>query len=225
MTTSAAQRKHMILGQIYTNEVNDMRILQALADIPREPFAPESLRAAAYADSELDLGNGRGLMAPLTFTRLLQLAEITPSCRVLNIGCATGYSAAILSRLAAQVTATDTDTAMLTQARNAIDRSGARNVQLQQVSSLAEGYAQNAPYDAIIIQGAIDYLPDAVASQLAEGGRLVTVLRNAAHPAMKSVYGRALLVRRLDNRLQHRDQFETAAMLLPGFERNAGFSF
>lgn len=225
MTASTAQRKHMLLGQVYTNEITDQRILQAMAEIPREPFVPEVLRGAAYADNDLAIGSGRFLLAPLTFARLLDMANITPACRVLNVGCTTGYSTAIISKLAHQVVGIDTDATMLTQARATLDLFNIRNAQTQQVQSLAAGLPSGSPYNVIVVQGAIDFIPDALATQLAEGGRLVTIRRTSTPPAIPSVYGNGLLVCRLDNSLQYRESFEMAAPLLTDFQQKNSFAF
>src|SRR5690348_12087479 len=99
MPSSNTMRKHMIFGQLYTNDILDKRILDAMAAVPREEFLPEKLRGAAYVDDDLEVSPGRFLMAPLTFAKLLDLAEITPACRVLIVGCLNGYYAAVISKL------------------------------------------------------------------------------------------------------------------------------
>jgi len=224
MQTSNAQRKHMILGQLYTNDITDKRILQAMAEIPREPFLPENLRGAAYADEDLDVGNGRYIMAPLTFAKLLDLAEITPNDRILNIGCMTGYTTAILARLGAHVVGVDSDTSAIIQARTHMQRLSITNINLQPVSSMADGYAMSAPYNVIVIQGAIGFISPTLASQLAIGGRLVTV-RNVARRSDTPVgLGKGLLVTR-HHTLQYREHFDASCAILPGFEQPTGFTF
>lgn len=221
----ASPRKNMILSQVFTNEVTDRRILQAMNDVPREPFLPEHLRGAAYIDEDLDIGNGRALMAPLTFAQLLDLAEITPSCRVLNIGCMTGYTAAVIAKLAGHVVAIDIDAAAIEQARVHVKRLALRDIDLEPVRSLVDGYALSAPYDVIVISGAVGFIPEKLSSQLGAGGRLVTVLNRATRPDSRGGLGKGLLVKRVNHTLQHREHFDASAVILPGFEQETSFRF
>lgn len=221
MKTSAAA-KNMVLGQLYTNEVNDPRILQVMAETKRELFVPPQLRDAAYVDADLNFGNGRSLLAPMTFARLLTLANITPECRVLDIGCLNGYSTAVLSKLASHVVAVDTDADSITRARELLK--DARNVNLQSVKSLADGYGMSAPYDVIVINGAINFLPNVIATQLSERGRLVTVFRKDSGPALVHGTGKGLVITRLDGALQSRESFDAATEILTGFKRESGFT-
>lgn len=220
-----AQAVNMALGQLYTNEIRDTRILQAMVDVPRAPFLPENLRGAAYVDEDLDVGGGRYELAPLTLARLLALAELTSGCRVLCIGVLSGYGAAVVSRLASHVVAIETDAALVEQARAHMTRLAITNVNIQPVSSLAVGYAMGAPYNAIIVQGAIAFLPEVVGAQLALGGRLAAIRNIAQRPGMKGGLGKGLLVKRLDHKLQYREHFDAAGVVLPGFEREATFIF
>jgi len=224
-TSSNTMRKHMILGQLYTNDITDKRILEAMAAIPREPFLPDNLKGAAYVDEDLDVGNNRYLMAPLTFAKLLDLAEITPACRILNIGCLTGYTAAVLSRLGAQVIATDSDASSIVQARTHMQRLNIKNVNLQPVSTMSDGYAMSAPYDVIVIQGAISFISETLGSQLAVRGRMVTV-RNISKRSDSNIgLGKGLLVTRLDHRLQYREHFDASCAILQSFEQATDFVF
>ena len=224
MPSSAAQRQHMILGQLMTNEVLDANILAAMEAVPREPFLPEKLRGAAYVDGDLEIVPGRYLMAPLTFARLLQLAEPKPDDRALVVGTLSGYPAAVLSRLVRQVTAIETDAALLAQAAVHFERLGIANVTLQQVNALTEGGA-TPPYQVILIHGAAVTLPERLASQMAHNGRLVTERNAAQRPGMKGGLGKGLLVQRLGEQLQYREHFDASGAILPGFERAAGFKF
>ena len=225
MPQSAAQRKHMILGQLYTNDINDKRILEAMAEIPREPFLPANLQGAAYVDEDLDVGGGRYMMAPLTFAKLLDLAEITPACRILNIGCLSGYSAAILSRLGAHVVGIDSDANAIVAARTQLQRMNIANVNLQPVSTMSDGYAMSAPYNVIVIQGAISFMSEVLGSQLAIGGRLVAV-RNVAQRSDTAIgLGKGLLVTRTHHKLQYREHFDASCAILPSFEQAATFTF
>jgi protein-L-isoaspartate(D-aspartate) O-methyltransferase len=225
MSQANVMAQNMVLGQIFTNKVHDRRILQAMIDTPREAFVPSDLRGSAYVDEDLDLGNGRALMAPMTLARLIRLAEITSESRVLNIGALTGYTAAVLARLAAHVTATELDALVIEQARSRLARLEIANVSFQQVKSLADGCAASAPYDVIIISGAIRVLPQGLEAQLSKGGRLVGVRNINNRPEMPAGMGKGFVARRVSNGLFPRDYFDAGATLLPGFEADRRFIF
>lgn len=225
MTSPHTQRKHMILGQLYTNAIHDPRLLQALSSVPREAFVTARWQGASYVDDDIEITPDRALMAPLTFARLVALAELTPRSRVLVVGCTTGYPLAIVAQLAGQVVGVDIDAEMVTHARSQLDAMGFKQVQVHKIASLADGYPKGEPYDAIIVPGAIDYVPDALAAQLSDGGRLVAIHRTLTPPALKGAYGKGLVVKRIDTRLQHREAFEAAAPLLPGFDQGSRFRF
>lgn len=225
MPSPTAMRQHMILGQLFTNDINDKRILTAMAEMPREPFLPDALRGAAYVDDNLTVSPGRYLLAPLTFARLLDIAEIAPASRALVIGCLSGYTAAIVAKLAATVVAIDSDPSAISEASAHMKRLGIANVNVQAVSAMNQGYNAGAPYDLIVICGAIQAIPETIGAQLAEGGSLVTVQNKASRPGMKDSLGKGLLVKRIDGKLQHREHFDLSASLLPGFETPAGFRF
>jgi len=143
----------------------------------------------------------------------------------LNIGCHTGYSAAVLARLAALVVATDTDAAALEEARLHMGQLKLSNVNLQAVKTLTEGFASSGPYDVIVIQGAINFISEKLAAQLAPGGRLVTVRNVATRPGLAGGLGKGLLIRRVEQKLQYREYFDASCALLPGFEQGAAFTF
>lgn len=215
---------NMVLGQLLTNDIQDKRILQAMRDLPRSLFMPETLQGAAYVDEDIEIAPGRWLTAPLTLARLLDLAAIKPNNRVLVIGCLTGYASAVAAKLAAQVVATELDDAMLQQAREHMKRLGIPHTDLKQVSSLAGGYALGSPYDVVIVAGALRAVPPALVSQLAIGGRLVAV-RNILTRADSGQLGpgKCLLAERVGSSLQHREFADAAAALLPGFDDAAVF--
>ena len=222
---SSNARKHMVLGQLYTNEIVDPRILAALAEVPREPFLPQALRASAYVDEQLEVSPGRWLLPPLACARLLALAEIQRGDRVLLVGALSGYMAALLAKLAGQVVAVESNAEAVEYARGQMRAMGLSNVEMHSVATLSAGYEARAPYDVIVIAGAVEVIPETLTSQLAANGRMVTVRQVASRPGGSGGLGRGLLVRRLDHKLQYREHFDAAAALLPDFRRPAGFVF
>lgn len=220
-----AMPRNMILGQLITNEIKDQQVLQAMADVPRELFVPNDIQGAAYVDEDMHIGKGRFLPAPLTCARLLQYAEITPNCRVLLVGCTTGYLAALLARLAGHVVGIESDAAFIESTRRNLQDLGLSGIDVEPVKSLAEGYALSAPYDAIIIAGAVDFIPDALASQLSLHGRLTAIRRVAKRPGMEGGLGKGILIKRIGTQLHYRELFDDATPLLPGFAQEERFTF
>jgi protein-L-isoaspartate(D-aspartate) O-methyltransferase len=216
MPDYAAQRLNMVESQVRTNDVTDRRIQEAMRAVPRERFVPTARRALAYADSTVELVPGRFLLDPRTFSKLVQLAEIAPGERLLDVGCGSGYSAAVLARLGAQVTALEEDAELVRIASDALPTvsPGVRVVQ----GRLAEGHAANAPYDVIVVEGAVETVPEPLQAQLAEGGRLVTIVQ-------KGPQGRAHLFLKERGRVGHRPDFDATVPLLPGFREPKGFVF
>jgi len=222
---TSTQATHMALGQLYTNEITDPRILQAMVDVPRELFVPEALRGVAYVDEELPLGGGRFLMEPLTVAKLLALSEMQEASRVLVVGALSGYVVALAAKIAHHVVATETDAQMINQTRENLAKLGLSNMDLQQVKSLADGYALSAPYDVIIITGAVEVIPESLGSQLSIHGKLVAVFKVAQRPASTLGLGRGTVVTRAASGLQYREMFDASAALLPEFAKPVGFSF
>lgn len=214
-------RTKMVDGQIRTTDVTDPAILDAMSSVPREVFVDEKRRALAYIDEDIEIAPARPgsparyLMEPSPFAKLLQLAEITPSDRVLDVGTGTGYSAAVLSLLAGSVVALESDSGLAERARTLL--ADAANVSVV-TGKLGEGHAASAPYDVILLEGAVEQLPEALRSQLAEGGRLVAVegLGNAGVARLHLKTGGSITSRRA---------FNAAVKPLPGFERTPAFEF
>ncbi len=213
-----AARLNMVEGQLRTNKVTDAALLAAFLAVPRERFVPPALRGAAYVDEDLPLGGGRYLMEPRVLGRLLQLAAVAPNERVLEIGAATGYGTALLSRLAAQVVAVESEARFIAPLRTALAELGAANVVIVE-GDLAAGHAERAPYDVIVIEGAVGQIPERLARCLGEGGRLVTVLKP------DSGMGQGVLTTRIGGVLSHRPAFDAGTPLLPGFAPAPSFVF
>lgn len=216
MTDFAAARRNMVDGQVRTADVTDLRIQAAMLEVPREQFLPPASAPLAYLDLDLPAGpSGRRLLKPMVLAKLLQAAEIAPTDRVLDAGCATGYAAALLAQLAAEVVALEEDVGLMQSARNAL--ASLTNVTVASGPIIA-GWPQGAPYDVILLEGATEMLPPALGRQLNEGGRLVCVL--GAGPAAK-----AMLYRRSGEDIGARAIFDASAPLLPGFAKPPAFAF
>jgi len=166
----AAMRHAMVASQLRTSAVNDARVVEAMARVPREAFVPADLRPLAYRDTLLPLDSGRKHNSPLATGRLLTEAEIQPTDKVLLIGAAGGYAAAILAQLAKTVVALEEDDALVALARGTL--AGESNVALVQ-GPLNAGWAEGAPYDLLIIDGAVEAVPEVIVQQLKVGGRAV----------------------------------------------------
>jgi len=218
MTDFAAARLNMVESQIRTNKVTDPRIIEAFEAIPREMFVEEAKRGFAYVDEDLELVPGRYLMEPMVLARLLQTAAAEPGDMVLDIGCATGYSTAVLAQLAETVVGVECDRGLMDAANrtlNALDVDNAVVVNGQ----LDAGYQKQAPYDVILFQGSVCDVPEGIKRQLADGGRLVAVVCDAAG------IGRGTVIQRSGDSYSGRTLFDAATPLLPGFAREAGFVF
>jgi protein-L-isoaspartate(D-aspartate) O-methyltransferase len=216
MVDSTAALRNMVDSQLRTNKVTDARLLAAMGDIPREMFVDNALRGSAYVDEDLPLGGGRYLMEPMVLARLVQALEIGADDLALDIGCATGYSAAVLAALASTVVALESDPALADRAAETLARRGIDNVVVVK-GALDEGYGDQAPYDAILIDGAVPEIPQAILDQLVDGGRLAAVVGAGT--------GRATLVLRTGAVFARRVLFDAATPILRGFEKAPGFVF
>lgn len=219
MSSFAAARQHMVDGQIRTSDVTDMRVLAAMQSLPRELFVPESQRPLAYLDLDLALADapGRYLVKPVVIARLLQAAELRDTDKVLVVGCASGYAAALAARIVAQVIATEGDPALAARAKATLADLGIANVRVEQAAA-PDGFPAEAPYDAVIFDGATEVEPEALYRQLGEGGRLAGIFATA-EPS------RAVLVTRSQNDFGRRVLFNIGAPVLPGLERRPEFVF
>ena len=217
MTDFATARRHMVDGQVRTADVTDLRILSAMLDIPRERFVPPASAAIAYLDLDLPVGKSgsRRLLKPMVLGKLIHAANIAPGDRVLDVGCATGYGAAVLARVAGQVIALEEDADLARAARSEL--AGQPNATVVS-GSLTAGWPQSSPYDAIVLEGATEVPPETFLSQIREGGRLVCVLGSG--PGSK-----AMLYCRSGDELGGRPIFDATAAVLPGFAKTPVFAF
>ena len=216
-------RVKMVDGQICTTDVTNSAILLAMGTVPREAFVDASLRDLAYIDVDLEIAAAEGgrparfLMEPSPFAKLLQLAEIQPGDRVLDVGCGTGYSSAVLSSLAGSVVALESDSRLAGRAAQLVGDLGLDNVTVV-TGSLVQGVAASGPYDVIVVGGAVDEIPQALFDQLKERGRLVAVEGHGNA-------GVARLYLKDNGLVTGRRAFNAAVKPLPGFERIKAFEF
>lgn len=222
MIDSKAQRINMVESQVRPSDVTDRRIIRAMLEVPREAFVPPALHALAYMDEavpvtkRVDGRATRALLAPRTFAKLVQLAEIEPDATVLDVGCATGYSTAVLARLAGKVVALEADDALAARAAETLRQLHVGNALVLR-GAMEGGAPAHAPFDAILLNGAVQQVPQVLLEQLEDGGRLVAVVADGA-------FGRAQVWRRTGKTFDARPAFDAGAEPLPGFSRTAEFS-
>lgn len=212
-----AARHAMVEGQVRTSDVTRPEIVDVMRALPREPFMPRSERALAYADLDPSVGEGRRMLAPRTFAKLLQAAGVGPGEIVLDVGCATGYSAVALARIAGFVAALEENPVLADQAAQRLAEFEADAVALER-GPLVDGAAGSGPYDVIVLEGATEVQPTALLDQLKEGGRMVGVF-------MKGPIGSARRWRRTAGTISCVELFEVSAPVLPGFDAAPAFSF
>ena len=221
MSGFSTARQYMVDGQVRPSDVTDDRILEAMLTVPREVFVPADKQALAYLDLDLDVAAAgatrRCLIKPALLAKMLQAADIKSTDRVLVVGCATGYAAAVVAAFAAEVSATESDPALAAKAGGALAQLGIQNVTVK-TAAAADGDAAAAPFDVIVLNGATEIVPTALYGQLKEGGRLVGVFGLTAPP-------RASLVTHSHADFGHRELFDASAPVLPGFERLPAFVF
>jgi protein-L-isoaspartate(D-aspartate) O-methyltransferase len=218
MTDFAAARRNMVDGQVRIADVTDLRVLSAMLEVPREQFVAPAMAGLAYLDLDVPVGAGassRRLIKPMVLAKLIQAADLTAVDRVLDVGCVTGYAAAVLARIAGEVLALEQDAALAQAARAAL--SALPNVGVVE-GALTEGWPRAAPFDSILLEGATEFAPEPLLRQLKDGGRLVCVL--GAGPGAK-----AMLYRRSGGEIGGRPLFDAMAPLLPGFVKPPEFAF
>jgi protein-L-isoaspartate(D-aspartate) O-methyltransferase len=221
MSDFSTARQKMVDGQVRPSDVTDFRIIDAMLAVPREAFVPESQRALAYLDLDLDVSEAgstkRFLIKPVVIAKMLQAAEIGETDSVLVVGCPSGYTAAVVAKLAGRVTATESDASLAAKASDVLARLGFGNATVR-TAAAGEGDEANAPYDVIVLAGATEIVPDRLYRQLKDGGRLVGVF------AMSRPQ-RAMIVTHSHADFGDRALFDAAVPVLPGLERPPAFVF
>ncbi len=216
MTDFAARRTMMVDTQVRPADVTKFPIIDAMLSVPREAFVPAAVREAAYLGENLDMGEGCLMLDPRTLAKMLDALEIEGDDLVLDIGSAYGYSAAVIARMAEAVVGVEENAVIVEEAQRTLAAHGADNVIMHQ-GALNAGAPDHGPYDVITLQGAVEYLPEAITDQLKEGGRIACLF-------MEGALGQVRIGYRIEGRLSWRYAFNAGAPVLPGFERHAAFT-
>ncbi len=210
MTDFAARRTMMVDTQVRPSDVTKFPIIEAMLSVPREKFVPESKQEAAYVGENIDLGGGRVVLEPRTMGKMLDALDIQRDELVLDLGCGLGYSAAVLARLADFVVAVESDETMAAEAQTLLSEFGADNVAVIH-GELAAGNAKNGPYDVVIVEGAVEQVPDALFDQIKEGGRMIAIFADGKLGTVRIGY-------KIDGEMTWRHVFHAGAPVVEGFE-------
>lgn len=211
----ASARDQMVDCQIRTSDVTDYGVIQAFKSVSRETFVPKSQQALAYGDAHVDLGEGRVMIRPRDFSKMVQAADIAPSDVVLDIACGRGYSTAILAHLGETVVALETTDEAVEKASGQLIVANITNAAVVK-GDLKLGASEHGPFNVIFVNGAVSEVPKSWTDQLANGGRLVCVVQ-------KGPIGHACIYTRSGDVIGEKIIFDTSLPLLPGFERQAEF--
>ena len=215
MTDFSARRTMMVDTQVRPSDVTKFPIIEAMLSVPREDFVPASQREAAYMGENIELSDNRVILEPRTLAKMLDVLDIGQDELVLDIGAGYGYSSAVIAHMAQAVVALEEDNAMVEDAKEALVAANADNVVIEH-GSLVAGAAEHGPYDVIIIQGGVSHLPQAIISQLKEGGRIACLF-------MEDALGEVRIGYKIDEHISWRRSFNAGAPVLNGFERHIGF--
>jgi protein-L-isoaspartate(D-aspartate) O-methyltransferase len=217
MFDTVTARRMMVDGQVRTADVTNPDLIGAMLAVPRERFVPAATAGQAYADCDLPLGGGRALLKPMVLAKLIQAARVRSTDHVLDVGCGTGYSSAVLARLAGSVVALEEDQALAAQAKQVLGGMEGGGVTVA-TGPLNAGWPAAAPYDIVFLNGATEVVPEALGRQLKPDGRLLCVF---GRPSA----GKAMIYRQIEGQLVGRPIFDAAAPLLPGFVAVPEFVF
>jgi protein-L-isoaspartate(D-aspartate) O-methyltransferase len=212
-----ARREAMVDTQVRPSDVTRLPIIEALLAVPREEFVPVNLREAAYIGENLPLGPGRTILEPRTFAKMLEAVDLGPGDLVLDLGCGLGYSAAVMARMADAVAAVEEIDGMASEALATLAEQGVDNVVVE-TAPLTDGAPQHGPYDAIVIEGAVEQIPGTILDQLKEGGRIVALFAEGK-------LGVARIGYKIEGAVSWRFLFNASAPVLPGFARAPEFEF
>jgi protein-L-isoaspartate(D-aspartate) O-methyltransferase len=213
----ARARLNMVQNQLRPNRIDDPKVLDAMAQVPRERFLPKALRGVAYADEDLPLPGNGWLIEPLVLARLIQAAEVRPTDVVLVVGCTTGYAGAVLARLAGTVLLVEPPAAAA-PVEALLDHLGVDNVVVVVSDDPAAGHPGQAPYDLILLVGSVPAVPPALLEQIGESGRIAAVIDDGR-------IGKATLFVKLHGVVGQREVGDAQTPPSPGLEPRPGFAF
>lgn len=216
MTDYTALRTTMVDTQVRPSDVTKFTVIEAMLSIPREAFVPRDKRDAAYIGEHVSLDAGRVVLDPRVLAKMLDAADIQNDELVLDIGAGLGYSSAVIARMAEAVVAVEDDAARVEDAQTTLAEQGVDNVIMHE-GPLTEGAADHGPYDVIVLQGAVEILPDSLTAQLKEGGRIISLEQDGALGTVRIGY-------LLNGELNWRFAFNASAPVLPGFEKHSAFT-
>ncbi len=217
MTDFSKRRTMMVDTQVRPSDVTKFPIIDAMLTVAREDFVPTAQREAAYVGENLNLGQGRVLLEPRSLAKMLDALAIDGDELVLDVGCALGYSTAVIARMAQAVVAVEQDEDMAREAQDALVAAGADNAVVHE-GPLVEGAPQHGPYDVIVVQGGVADVPVVLVDQLKEGGRIAAMFMSGPLGEVRVGYKRA-------GKISWRLAFNATAPILPGFEREMTFNF
>lgn len=205
----------MVDTQVRPSDVTKFPIIDAMLQVKRELFVPTEMREAAYVGENVDLGGGRVILEPRTFAKMLDVLDIQPDEVVLDVGCCLGYSTAVIAQMAEFVVAIEDDEERAAEAQSVLSENGVDNAAVMH-GELSAGAAKSGPYDVIVLQGAVEEVPQSIIAQLQEGGRICAIFAEGALGVVRVGY-------KVDGRLNWRYAFNAGAPVLPGFARENAF--
>ena len=217
MFDAAVARRMMVDGQVRTADVTDAGLIATMSALPRERFVPHNLAEQAYFDGDITIAPGRTLLKPMVLAKLLQAASVRADDRVLDVGCGTGYSSAVVAQLAGSVVALEQDPALARIASEALAAVGAAKVTVA-TGPLSAGWPAAGPYDFILLDGATEIVPETLGAQLKPEGRLTCIFGSGPT-------GKAMIFRSIEGHLVGRPVFDAVATVLPGYAAPATFVF
>ena len=217
MPDFALRRRMMVDTQVRPSDVTKYPIIDAMLRVPREAYVPAARIEAAYMGENIILAPGRVILEPRTSAKMLDALELERSDAVLDVGCGLGYSAALLAEMVDAVVAIEEDEAMAAAAEANLAAQSVHNVAIVR-APLRDGAAKHGPYDAIMIEGAVEVMPDAILAQLKDGGRIAAIFADGALGVVRIGY-------KIDGTVSWRFAFNAGAPVLPGFEKAQAFAF
>ncbi|MCL7408255.1 protein-L-isoaspartate O-methyltransferase family protein [Marivivens donghaensis] len=216
MADYTTRRTMMVDTQVRPSDVTKFPIIDAMLSVPREAFVPSTMREAAYIGENLDIGGGRVLLEPRTLAKMLDVLDIKPTEVILDIAPGLGYSTAVLAHMAEFVIGVEDDESRAEEAQSILSEQGIDNAAIIS-GALSEGAAKSGPYDVIILQGAVEVLPDSLLAQLKDGGRIVSIFAEGDLGVVRIGY-------KMDQRINWRMAFNAGAPVLTGFAKKAEFA-